>query len=560
MRKKVMDMSKEQKTTQLQQKIIHLKSELDKYKALLASLGSQEEWERLHMEKDELQAKHDELIGQCRRYEELLSEQKNEIERLSEALKTMEEEKEWLRQEMEQWKTTCAYWQEQAEANQKHIQSLEATLKAFQQKEMEWNEERTKTKEKNRLRKDGTLSFMNESIDSWTSWSERMENDYKVMKEQIEKIAKEFPKLQNALSNSAKTHELEKDVDVLTKKIQETEEKLSKMDLERQKDSLMLQKHMFTQQMELELMMEKVTSLASEIKHLSNQIADLTRSRNDPPKDSPNDDTMELKEMLSRLMERLTASSDEKSKEPATSPIQSANPFSTNMQTEKAPPPPNSFLKLQEFMDGTNQPIVVSPVKRKETHASHLYSQKSIPIKRVRMEHPSSHQRLPFQHSSPPAEDEDNRLNISVQNDHTDPNPGKRSDASRLEQKKDHQLFTQTDEVRFESTHKAADPLKNEDERPNKTDPNMEIKEKQESLVSPGSQEAVTQDPTSASDISADGQQSDSETYEATAFLPSASVLIQDDAIIHGEDSFMGEGKPSKWGLWSLFKKTKTSQ
>ncbi|KJE29246.1 hypothetical protein LG52_1275 [Geobacillus kaustophilus] len=46
-----MDMSKEQKTTQLQQKIIHLKSELDKYKALLASLGSQEEWERLHMEK-----------------------------------------------------------------------------------------------------------------------------------------------------------------------------------------------------------------------------------------------------------------------------------------------------------------------------------------------------------------------------------------------------------------------------------------------------------------------------------------------------------------------------
>ncbi|AMQ20529.1 hypothetical protein [Geobacillus sp. JS12] len=558
-------MSKEQKTTQLQQKIIHLKSELDKYKTLLASLGSQEEWERLHTEKDELQAKHDELIEQCRHYEELLSEQKNEIERLSEALKTMEEEKEWLRQETEQWKTECVYWQEQAEANQKHIQSLEATLKAFQQKEMEWNEERTKTKEKNRLRKDGTLSFMNESIDSWTSWSERMENDYKVMKEQIEKIAKEFPKLQNALRNSTKVHEPEKDVDVLTKKIQETEEKLSKMDLERQKDSLMLQKHMFTQQMELELMMEKVTSLASEIKHLSNQIADLTRSRNDPPKESPNDDTMEWKEMLSQLMERLTASSDEKSKEPATLPIQSAKPFSTNMQTEKAPPSPNSFLKLQEFMDGTNQPIVVSPVKRKETHAfnfptSHLYSQKSVPIKRVRMENPSSHHRHPSQHSSPLAEDEDNRLNISVQNDHTAPNLEKRSDASRLEQKKEHQLFTQADEVSLESIHKAADPLKNEDERPKKTDPNMEIKENQESLVSPDGQEAVMQDPTSASDISADGQQSDSGTYEATAFLPSASVLIQDNAIIHGEDSFMGEGKPSKWGLWSLFKKTKTSQ
>ncbi|WJQ01794.1 hypothetical protein [Geobacillus sp. WSUCF-018B] len=125
-----------------------------------------------------------------------------------------------MRQETEQWKTECAYWQEQAEANQKHIQSLEATLKVFQQKEMEWNEERRKTKEKNRLRKDGTLSFMNESIDSWTSWAERMENDYKVMKEQIEKIAKEFSKLQNALRNSTKAHEPEKDVDVLTKKIQ----------------------------------------------------------------------------------------------------------------------------------------------------------------------------------------------------------------------------------------------------------------------------------------------------------------------------------------------------
>ncbi|MCG5026845.1 cytosolic protein, partial [Anoxybacillus flavithermus] len=222
------------------------------------------------MEKDELQAKHDKLIEQCRHYEELLSDQKNEIERLSKALKTMEEEKELLRQETEQFKTECAYWQEQAEANQKHIQSLEATVKGFQQKETERNEERKKTKEKNRLRKDGTLSFMNESIDSSASWPERMEKDYQVMKEQIDKIAKEFQKLQNALSNSTKTHEPEKDIDVLTKKIQEIEEKLSKMDLERQKDSLALQKHIFTQQMELELMMEKVTSFASEIKHLSN--------------------------------------------------------------------------------------------------------------------------------------------------------------------------------------------------------------------------------------------------------------------------------------------------
>ncbi|KDE47843.1 hypothetical protein DI43_07985 [Geobacillus sp. CAMR12739] len=69
---------------------------------------------------------------------------------------------------------------------------------------------------------------MNESIDSWASWSERMEKDYKVMKEQIDNIAKEFQKLQNALSNSTKTHELEKDIDVLTKKIQEIEVKTVK--------------------------------------------------------------------------------------------------------------------------------------------------------------------------------------------------------------------------------------------------------------------------------------------------------------------------------------------
>ncbi|ASS99497.1 MULTISPECIES: hypothetical protein [Geobacillus] len=553
-------MSKEQKTTQLQQKIIHLKSELDKYKALLASLGSQEEWERLHMEKDELQAKHDELIEQCRRYEEMLSAQTSEIERLSETLKTMKEEKELLRQETEQWKTECAYWQEQAEANQKHIQSLDETLKAFQQKETKWNEERKKTKEQHQVRKDGTLSFMNESIDSWASWLERLEKDYNTMKGQIEKMAKDVSNLQNNVSNIPKIEALEKDIGVFTKQMQQIQDKLSKIEIERQKDSLTLQKHIFTQQMELELMMEKVTSFASEIKHLSNQIADLTRSRNDPPKESPNDDTIELKEMLSQLMERLTASSDEKSKEPATLPIQSAIPFSTDMQPGKTPLFPNSFLKLQDFMDGTNQPIVVSPVKRKETHASHLYSQKSIPIKRVRMEHPSSHHRHPSQLPFSPAEDEDNRLNISVQNDHTASNLGKRSDASRLEQKKDHQLFTQTDEVKFESTPKAADPLKNEDERPKKADPNMEITENQESLVSPDGQEALMQDPTSASSISTDGQQSDFKTYEAAAPLPSASVLIQEDAILHAEDSLMAEGKPSKWGLWSLFKKTKTSQ
>lgn len=560
-----MDMNWEQKNTQLQQKIIHLKSELDKYKTLLASLASQEEWERLHMEKDELQAKHDELIEQCRHYEELLSAQTNEIQRLSETLKRMEEEKKLLRQETEQFKTECAYWQEQAESNKKYIQSLEATLKTFQQKEAEWNEERKKTKEKNRLRKDGTLSFMNESIDSWASWSERMEKDYKVMKEQIDNIAKEFQKLQNTLSNSAKTHELEKDIDVLTKTIQEIEEKLSKMDLERQKDSLMLQKHIFTQQMELELIMEKVMSFASEIKHLLNQIADLTKSWNHPPKESPNDDTNEWKDMLPQLMQRLTASSDEKSKELATSPIQSAKPFSTSVQTRKEPSSPNSFLKLQEFIDETNQPIVVSPVKRKETHAfnfptSHLYSQKSVPIKRVRMENPSSHHRHPSQHSSPLAQDEDNRLNISVQNDHTAPNPEKRSDASKLEQKKEHQLFTQADEVSLESIHKAVGPLKNQDERSEEIDQHIKIRGKHEFPVPPDGQEVLMQDQTTASEISANGQKSDSEAHEMETTPSSVLVPIEEDAITQTEDLFIEKEKPSKWGLWSLFKKTKIPQ
>ncbi|KAF0995082.1 Chromosome partition protein Smc [Geobacillus sp. TFV-3] len=559
MPKKVMDMNWEQKNTQLQQKIIHLKSELDKYKTLLASLASQEEWERLYMEKDELQAKHDKLIEQCRHYEELLSDQKNEIQRLSKALKTMEEEKELLRQETEQFKTECAYWQEQAEANQKHIQSLEATVKGFQQKETERNEERKKTKEKNRLRKDGTLSFMNESIDSSASWPERMEKDYQVMKEQIDKIAKEFQKLQNALSNSTKTHEPEKDIDVLTKKIQEIEEKLSKMDLERQKDSLALQKHIFTQQMELELMMEKVTSFASEIKHLSNQIADLTKSRNDSPKESPNYDTNELKDRLFQLMQQFAASSDEKSKEPATSPIQSATPFSTSMQTGKAPSSPNSFLKLQEFIDGTNQPIVVSPV-RKEAHVSHLYSQKSVPIKRARMENPSSRHRYPSQQPSPLAKDEDNRLNISGQNDYTASNPDKRSDASRLEQKKEHQLLTQTDEVRLESIHKASAPLKNQDERSEEIDQNLKIRGKHESPILLDDQEVLMQDQTTASDISANGQKSDSEAHEIATSASSVPVPIEENTITQTEVLLIEKEKPSKWGLWSLFKKTKLPQ
>ncbi|WP_044736311.1 hypothetical protein [Geobacillus kaustophilus] len=529
-------MSKEQKTTQLQQKIIHLKSELDKYKALLASLGSQEEWERLHMEKDELQAKHDELIEQCRRYKEMLSAQMNEMERLSEALKMMEEEKEWLRQETEQWKTKCAYWKEQAEANQTHIQSLDETLKAFQQ--------------------DETLSFMNESTDSWASWLERLEKDYNAMKGQMDKISKDVSNLQNDLSNIPKIEALEKDIGVFTKQMQQIQDKLFKIEIERQKDSLTLQKHIFTQQMELELMMEKVTSFASEMKHLANQIADFTQSQNDS-----HHDANELKEMLSELMQRFTASSDERSKEPETSPTQSATPFSTSTQAGKAPSSPKGFLKLREFMDEANQPIIVSPVKRKETHSfnvplSHLYSQKSVSLKRVRMEHPSSHHRHPSQLPSPPAEDEGNRLDISVQSD--PPNREERSDALKLGQNTEQKLSTQAEEVRSENIHKAAEPSKNENEQLDH--PNRKIKAEQNTLVPLDGQEALIQDPTSASGISADGQKSDFETYEVASSLPSASVLIQKDAILHAEDSLMEEGKRSKWGLWSLFKKMKTSQ
>lgn len=306
--------------------------------------------------------------------------------------------------------------------------------------------------------------------------------------------------------------------------------------------------------MDLELMMEKVTSFASEIRHLSNQIADFTKLRNDPRYDA-ND----LKDVLSHLMQQFTASSDEKSKEPATSPSQSVTSFSTSMQTGKALSSPNSFLKLQELMDDANQPIVVSSVKRKEAHAfnfpsSHLYSQKSVPIKRVRMEQPSSHHR----HPSPPAEDEGNRLNISVQHDPS--NSEKRSDASRLEQKKEPKLFTQADEVSLESIHKAAGPLKNQDERSEEIDQNMKIRGKHEYPVPPDGQEVLMQDQTTASEISANGQKSDSEAHEMETTPSSVSVPIEEDAITQTEDLFIEKEKPSKWGLWSLFKKTKIPQ
>ncbi|WP_223812859.1 hypothetical protein [Geobacillus sp. 47C-IIb] len=201
-------MSGEHKSIQLQQKIIHLKSEVDKYKTLVASLASSEEWLHLHEQIDQLKAENDELTTKCQHYEDALSRQTDEIKHLSETLERTSQENESLREEIEQFKTEYAYWKEQAELRDEHIQSLRKEVDMFKQKQAEWDKERRRLEEEKQLLENELSvhrSLRNEyvsfqsTLDSLTSsWKERigtMEKDYSFLKNHTDRILRDVEEL-----------------------------------------------------------------------------------------------------------------------------------------------------------------------------------------------------------------------------------------------------------------------------------------------------------------------------------------------------------------------------
>ncbi|WP_044748088.1 hypothetical protein [Bacillus alveayuensis] len=398
-------MHEEQKSIQLEQKIIHLKSELEKYKTMLASFQSDQQSNHLKEQMERLTVENSQLKEKCHHYEETISKQTHEIEQLSTELEETKKENHLLYDEMEGLKGENFILQKKVEANEEKIKSLLSDIAASKQKQSELQKEKESIEEKTQsLERElsSHRSLMNEylsfktKLESFTSWIERiktMEKDYDFLKENSDKILRDFEELKEVLfTQKQETEDLKEEVRILTKKFHVIEERLEESDSEKQKDMAVLQKHILHQQVEMEAILEKTAQFAKEIEKISNQLSNLTESMEKKSENSSNSEIVEMKGMLSQLVQLLapqqnTSYMEEKQKEATLSPKQPSIMKNTGNTLSHI----NSFLKLNKFIDETQQSIVVSPIKKKGQNPIHpqtpyVYPQKINQIKNVRIE------------------------------------------------------------------------------------------------------------------------------------------------------------------------------
>jgi hypothetical protein len=435
--------NEEDKSIQLEQKIIHLKSELEKYKTMLASFQSDQQLNHLNEQIDQLTTENAQLKEKCHDYEETISTQNHEIDRLSTKLEETKKENRFLHDEIQELRSENFVLRKKVEANEEKIQFLLKDASASKQKQAELEKEKEIVEEKTQtLERElaSHRSFMNEylsfksELQSFTSWVERiktMEKDYDFLKDNSDKVLRDFEELKKVLfAQKTETEDLKEEVYTLTKKFRVIEERLSEIDREKQKDLLVLQKHILNQQVEMEAILEKTVRFSKEIEKISKQLSDLTERIDQKREDSSNPEINEMKEMLSQLVQLLTIQQEtplveEKQKE--ITPSQKIPVIKKN--TGNTISPANSFLKLHEFIDETQQSIVVSPVKKKgqnqmKPQMSNVYPQKSSQIKNVRIE---TQPLQPFRHKQS-GEDDDKSpnpvtptlLDTDFQEDHSD--------------------------------------------------------------------------------------------------------------------------------------------
>ncbi|OKO93528.1 hypothetical protein RA955_11420 [Geobacillus proteiniphilus] len=569
-------MSGDHKSIQLQQQIIHLKSELDKYKTLLASLTSEDQLAHLHEQTNQLMAENTELTEKCRQYEDMLSRQTTEIHDLSAMLEKMDQENGKLREEIEQLKTEHSYWKEQTKMKEEHIQSLLKEITDLKQKQTEWEKEREMIEEKKRsLERELSMqrSFMNEHVSFQSTLTlckeriETMEKDYGILKEYNHQLSREVEELKNALvTHKPEADELKEEVRLLVNKLHTVEEKLSQMDQERHKDLLVLQKHILNQQVELESILEKTSRFSREIEHLSKQMENFTKKWDDREREDPDSNMSELKDMLRQIVQLLTIEHETSSRT-----IQSAKQLVGSKQTESSSS--NSFLKLQEFIDETKQPIVVSPVRTKESHltsSTHLSSQKSNQMKRVRMEnHSSHHSRHPSRrHQSSAGEEEDRSPNSPASTIQSQDTLGTEARISEWINNNEHTLSipSQT-ELPFDR----ASALESQDRTNTITHHDQSFKDMRgnhqkteseneihETLMLPA---PITKNESTMQDVlsspAAAPLSPTKATSETNLAHPSSSPMETDRMVQADNPSAEEEIKSHKWRLLSFFKKTK---
>jgi myosin heavy subunit len=412
-------LNEEQKSIQLEQRIIHLKSELEKYKTMLASFQAEQESNHLKEQIEQLTTENAQLKEKCHYYEETISTQNHKIDRLSTELEETKKENRLLHDEIQQLRSENFVFQKKVEANEEKIKSLLSDLSNYKQSQAELEKEKEITEEKNRVLMNEYLSFKSE-LESLTSWVERiktMEKDYNFLKENSDKALRDFEDLKEVLFTRKKeTEDLKEEVRILTKKLHAIEEMVSELDREKQKDMAFLQKHILHQHVEIETILEKTSHFAKEIEKISKQLSELTERMEQKSEDSSNSEMNEMKGMLSQLVQLLTPQQNSSYMEETTPSLKQP---SIKKNAENMTSHTNSFLKLNEFINETQQSIVVTPISKKEQNRmnpqmSNIYPpQKSSQIKSVRIE-TMPVQNIPQQPRHQYPKDDDDKLPNSV--------------------------------------------------------------------------------------------------------------------------------------------------
>lgn len=339
MNKKVVNKRmEERKAIQLEQKLIYLKAEVEKYAMMLSSL------EQLKLQIEQLNAEHADFKQACHQYEKTISHQAEEITLL---ITTLEE----TRKHNEQGQ---AFLQTKLEATDEQVQTLSNAIAVYEQK----HEELRKEKEAFLEFKHALLQDYTSLYSLLTSWIERvtnMEKDFDFLKINSDKTLKKMEELgEELLKQKQEIEDVKEEVRALTKKFYVVEKMLSELDKEQQKDMVVLQKQILHQHVEIETLLEKTTHFANEIEKILQQLADLTRRIEAKRETSSQPDINEMKEMLAHIVQLLVNTKQPLVEEEKKPPVKPA-----------ATTPVNSFLKLQEFIDETQQSIVVSPINKK---------------------------------------------------------------------------------------------------------------------------------------------------------------------------------------------------
>ncbi|QNU36882.1 hypothetical protein IC801_13615 [Geobacillus sp. 44B] len=198
----------------------------EKIQSLLSDLSNyKQRMEQLTNENTQLQEK-------CHDYKETISTQNHEIDRLSTELEETKKENCLLHDEIEEVRSENLILQKKVEANEEKIQSLLKDAAASKQRQAELEKKKEIMKEKTRsLERELSshralmneyLSFKSE-LESFTSWVERiktMEKDYDFLKENSDKVLRDFEELKNILfTQKLETEDLREEVRTLTKKI-----------------------------------------------------------------------------------------------------------------------------------------------------------------------------------------------------------------------------------------------------------------------------------------------------------------------------------------------------